>query len=151
MADLQIDPDTGEIGSDVAIDVLVHQNPIATAAFVLNSRAQVDLIKTHIAKMAAKVKTLESNAERAKSVLMVVMQMTGTQSIKSDDGTFKAVLMRERDVSVDVFDLLQLPPDYQREIPARYEPDKALIKRALLDGYDVPGATLVRKDRLQIG
>lgn len=31
-----------------------------------------------------------------------------------------------------------------------YAPDKKLIKKALDDGFDVPGARIVKKDRLEI-
>lgn len=150
MAELTIDEETGEIGGEFPLDVLVQRNPIGTAAFVLNSKAQVEMVKTHIKLMQAKAKALENNAERAKESLKRIMQLTGTKSVKSDDGTFKAVLYPERDESIDVFDPLQIPQDYLREIPAKYEPDKALIKQAIKEGYEVPGAKLDKKDRLQI-
>lgn len=150
LAELTIDEETGEILGDYPLDVLVKRNPIGTAAFVLNSKAQVDMVKAHIKAMQAKAKALEANADRAKESLKRVMQLTGVSSIKSDDGTFKAVLYPDRDESVDVFDSLQLPKDYMREIPAKYEPDKTLIKQAIKDGFEVPGAKLDKKDRLVI-
>ena len=52
--------------------------------------------------------------------------------------------------AIDVFDSLQVPQDYMREIPATSAPDKALIKKALNDGYEVPGARLVQGTRLKI-
>jgi len=149
-AELTIDEDTGEIGGDYPLDLLVQRNPIGTAAFVLHTQAEVEMWKNRIKQMAAHIKSMESNAERAKTALMHAMKATGAKAIKSDDGLFKAVLYPERDVSAKIENEAQLPPDYLREIPAKYEPDKVLIKQALLDGFDVPGATLDRKDRLQI-
>jgi len=35
-------------------------------------------------------------------------------------------------------------------LPTRFEPDKSLIKQALKDGFDVPGAKMDKKDRLTI-
>jgi hypothetical protein len=78
------------------------------------------------------------------------MAATGVLSIKSDDGTFSAVLSPGRDESVEVFDAAQLPADYMRVVPASEAPDKKLIAKAINDGYEVPGARLVRKDRLAI-
>ncbi len=43
-----------------------------------------------------------------------------------------------------------MPADYLREVPAKYEPDKALIKKAIKDGFDVAGAKLVKRDRLTV-
>jgi hypothetical protein len=50
--------------------------------------------------------------------------------------------------AVEVFDSLQIPADYMREVPATSEPDKMLIKKAIQDGFDVPGAKLKHGKRL---
>jgi len=148
-AELAIDPDTGEIGGDYPLDLLVQRNPVGTAAFVLHTTAEVDMWKSRIKQLSARVKSMESNAERARNALAGIMKATGTSAIKSEDGMFKAVLYPCRDVSVDIFDEAQLPPDYTAE-KISYTPDKKLIRKALEDGYDVPGARLLHKDRLQI-
>ena len=70
--------------------------------------------------------------------------------ITDDRGVFSATLAVGRDKSIDVYDADQLPDDYMREIPARYEPDKAAIRSAMDDGFDVPGARIVARDRLTI-
>lgn len=150
-AELAVDQETGEIAADYPLDVLVQRNPIGTAAFVLNTLANADMIDAHIKLMQAKKNALTNNAERAKTALKEVMQATGVLSVKSADGTFKAVLHKERDESVDVFDEKQLPQDYLREIPVSYAPDKKLIKKAIDDGFEVPGAKIVKNDRLVIG
>lgn len=149
-AELDVDQDTGEIMADYPLDVLVQRNPIGTAAFVLNTLANADMIDAHIKLMQAKKRALTNNAERAKEALKNVMQITGVLSVKSVDGTFKATLSKDRDKSVEVFDENQIPSDYMREIPASYAPDKKLISAAIADGFDVPGAKIVAKDRLTI-
>jgi len=148
-AELEINED-GEIGGEYPLDVLVQRNPIGTCAYELNTDAQAAMIDAHIKLMQAKKKALQNNSERARTALKQAMQLTGVTAIKSDDGTFKATLYKERDESIDVFDSLQLPHDYMREIPAKYEPDKTLIKKAIKSGYEVPGAKLVKNDRLAI-
>lgn len=149
-AELDVDQETGEIMGDFPLDVLVARNPIGTAAFVLNSEAQSDMIDAHIKLMTAKKKALQNNANRATQALKDVMKQTGVLSIKSQDGTFKAVLYKERDKSVDIFDMEQLPVDYMKEIPVSYVPDKTLIKKAISDGFEVPGARIIANDRLII-
>ena len=49
---------------------------------------------------------------------------------------------------MEVFDSLQVPADYMREVPATYTADKALIKKAIQDGFEVPGAKMTRSKRL---
>ena len=149
-AELECDPETGEIGGEYPLDILVQRNPIGTCAYVLNTDAQAAMVDAHIKLMQSKKKALQNNADRARAALKQVMQLTGVLSLKSDDGTFKATLQKERDESIEVFDSLQVPLDYTREIPATYAPDKALIKKAIKDGYEVPGAKIVKNDRLVI-
>ena len=50
---------------------------------------------------------------------------------------------------MDVFDADQVPSDYMREV-VKYEADKTLIRKAIDDGFDVPGARVVARDRLTI-
>jgi hypothetical protein len=150
IAELEVNPDTGEIGTDYPLDVLVKRNPIGSAGFFLHTQAQAKMIEDHIDAMQKKLRALKKNGERVKQSLKEVMQLTGTSSIESPDATFKVNLYKERDKSVDVFDERQLPQDYLREIPATYAPDKKLIEKAIKDGFDVPGARIVAKDRIEI-
>ena len=150
VAELLVDEDTGEIGGEFPLDVLVHRNPVGTAAYVLNTLANADMIASHIASMKRKMDALKNNAERAKTALREVMAATGVTSIKSDDGLFKVTLQHERDVSVDVFDEAQLPDEFIVE-KTTTAPDKKKIKSHLDEGLDVPGARLQYKDRLTIG
>lgn len=131
--------------------MLVQRNPIGAIAFVLSANAKKALVDARIKELQVASKSIANNAERAKESLKYVMQVSGALKIEAADKTFKAVLSIGRDEPVEIFDEKQIPADYMREIPVRYEPDKALIKKAIKDGYEVPGARLVAKDRLTLG
>lgn len=150
IAELEVDPETGEIGAGFPLDLLVQSNPIGCAGYYLHTQSQANAIKDRISELQAMLKATESRSARVKQSLKEVMQMTGTMSITSDDKTFKAVLYKERDKSIEVFDENQIPSDYMREIPATYAPDKKLILSAIDDGFEVPGAKLVKNDRIVI-
>jgi len=128
----------------------VEEKVRAVSAVILNLQAEADMVKGTADRIAKRAKALQSRADALHDYLLINMQRTGITEIKALDGTFKAKLYPERDVSVVIDDLDKLPADYLREIPARYEPDKALIKKALNDGHDVQGAHLVKNDRLEI-
>ncbi|MDE2102702.1 MAG: siphovirus Gp157 family protein [Patescibacteria group bacterium] len=147
----QIDPETGEMpeGYEQA-RALVATKAQAVAAFILENDAQADMVESHAKELMARVKTARRRSDWLKEYLKSHMAACGITSIKSDDGTFSAKLEMGRDESVDVFESALLPNDYLREVPAKYEPDKALIKKAIKEGFDVPGARLVAKDRLTI-
>lgn len=149
-AELTVDPETGEVMGGEYLELLVKRNPVGTVAYVLNQKAQKQMIDERIKQLQALSKSLENNTDRVKESLKQLMQYTGVNRIESDDKTFKAVLYKDRDKSIEVFDEKQLPADYLREIPARYEPDKTLIKKAITDGFEVPGAKIVAKDRLEL-
>lgn len=147
----EMDPSTGELPEGfTSARELVATKAQSVAAFILDTEAQAAMVEQHAKALMARVKTARKRTEWLRGYLQANMAATGVLSIKSDDGTFTAKLEKDRDESVEVFDEDQLPGDYLREIPAEYEADKALIKKAIKDGYEVPGARLVKKDRLTI-
>jgi hypothetical protein len=150
-AELKVDEETGEVIGGEYLSMLVQRNPVGTIAFILTEAAKKEMIDARIKELQAASKVIGNNAERAKESLKYVMQVSSTTKIESTDKTFKAVLSKGRDESIEVFDEKQIPADYMREIPVSYSPDKTLIKKAIKDGYEVPGAKLVAKDRLTLG
>lgn len=147
----QIDPETGELpeGFEHARD-LVASKAKAVAAFILENNAQADMVEAHAKALMDRVKAARKRSDWLKQYLSTHMKEAGVMSIKSDDGTFTAKLEIGRDESVEVYDERQLPQDYMREVPAKFEPDKPIIKKALKDKFEVPGARLVAKDRLTL-
>lgn len=147
----QIDPETGELpeGYEQA-RAIVATKAQAVAAFVLENNAQADMVEAHAKSLLDRVKAARKRSDWLRQYLQTHMAACGIREIAAEDGTFKATLAVGRDESVDVFQPELLPQDYMREIPAKYEPDKTLIKKALKDGFDVPGARIVAKDRLTI-
>jgi hypothetical protein len=150
-AELNVDPETGEVMGGEYLEMLVQRNPVGTIAFILSENVKKEMIDARIKQLQAASKVIGNNAERAKESLKYVMQVSGTTKLESSDKTFKAVLYLGRDESVEVFDEKQIPSDYMREVPAKYEADKTLIKKAIKDGFEVAGAKLVAKDRLTLG
>lgn len=147
----QVDPDTGELpdGLSQAREVVARKAQ-SVAAYILNTEAHIGLVKARAKALADAAKCEEKRLAWLRQYLADNMAASGILRIQSEDGTFAAKLERERDASVEIFDECQLPTDYLREIPAKQEPDKTLIAQAIKDGHEVPGARIVRKDRLSI-
>lgn len=147
----EMDPETGELPEGFTqVRELVASKAQAVAAFVLENNAQADMVEAHAKALLDRVKTARKRSDWLKEYLRTHMAACGIQQIKSEDGTFTVKLEPGRDESVEIFDPAMLPQDYMREVPAKYEPDKTLIKKAIKDKFDVPGARLVAKDRLTI-
>lgn len=146
----QLDPETGELpeGYDEA-RTTVAVKAQACAAFVLSNEAEADMVERHAKELLDRVKAARKRSAWVRQYIQTHMQASGITEIKALDGTFKASLAIGRDESVDVFDELQVPMDYMRE-KVTSAPDKALITKAIKDGFEVPGARLLKKDRLTI-
>lgn len=147
----QIDPETGELpeGYENA-RAMVEQKAIGCVAYLLEAKRHTVDVKEYIKELTAKVKAQEKREEWLRQYLQEHMTACGITEIKDERGIFKAVLSVGRDEALEVFDEAQIPADYLREIPAKHEPDKTLIKRAFKDGFTVPGTRLVKRDRLTI-
>ncbi len=146
----QIDPETGEMpeGFEQA-RALVATKSQACAAFIIENEAQADMVEAHAKALIERVKAARKRSVWLKQYLAGHMAACGITSIKSDDG-LTVKLDVGRDESVEIYEPSLLDMHYLREVPAKYEPDKILIKAALKDGHDVQGARLIRKDRLTI-
>src|SRR6185312_15413853 len=126
----------------------------AVAAFILNQDATADAIDEAIKKLEARAMAFRKRAETLRAYMAVAMRKTGILSIQADDGTFAAKLYIDRDKSVDVFQPELVPEEFMRTPepppPPKAAPDKTKIKKALEAGTDVPGARIVKKDRLEL-
>lgn len=121
---------------------------VSTAMVARNLEVLAEQIKAAEAEMAKRRKVIENNADRVRKYLLTQLQIAGVQKI---DSPYFSISVRKGPPAVLIEDEAQLPVDYltQPEPPAP-RPDKALIKQALQDGFDVPGAKLVSNPSLQI-
>lgn len=147
----QIDPESGELpdGFEQARAV-VATKASAVAAYMIEAEKHADMLEVHAKDVLVRVKAQRKRVEWLRQYLATHMAAAGITEIRDERGLFSAKLGVARDKSVDVFDADQLPRDYLREIPARFEPDKVLIRKAIEDGFDVPGAKLIARDRLTL-
>jgi hypothetical protein len=147
----QIDPETGELPDELdKARALVATKAQACAAFILANEAEACFVEEHAKALLGRVKSARKRSEWLRGYLGEHMKACGITEIKSDDGTFAAKLELERDASVDVFDERQVPRAYMVNVPATLNPDKNAIRRAINADVDVPGARIVKKDRITI-
>lgn len=91
-----------------------------------------------------RIKSLQANANKSaeslKKYIAECLELSGTDKV--DLGLFK-ITLKAPTKAVEVFDDSILPADYFVIVPESKRPDKALIDKALKDGFDVSGAKLV--------
>ena len=117
----------------------------AFGSFIRVESARADACKKEAQRLASKAKTAEGRISYLKHMYLCTMQSAGVKKVQ---GSAYALSIRESD-KVDVTDLSALPELYLRRKES-VEPDKAVLKEALKGGMEIPGATLVKTQSLQV-
>lgn len=124
------------------------ETKIQNVGFVIrNEEAEAEMIEQAIDAMSKRMKSKRNHVQRLKSYVLGSMIATGTNKVESP---WFVLSIRNNPESVVIDAESQLPQEYMREVPASYSPDKTLIKKAIQDGFTVPGAHLTRTQSLSI-
>lgn len=146
-----MDPETGEIPESLDdARALVAQKAVSVVAYLKDTDSKAEYLMAAAKDLQDRAKKQKKRNEWLRQYLAYHMKQTGITHIKDESGMFEAKIEIERDQSVDVFDAGQIPDEYMRTIPETQEPNKALIASDLKLGIDVPGARVIKKDRLTI-
>jgi hypothetical protein len=147
LADLELDPQTV---SDT-LEGMAGELEAKGVAVVMAARSMEALaasIKQAEQEMADRRKRLEKRAEWLREYVRGAMEHTGLKRIECPHFV---ISLRANPEAVDVFDAAQVPAAFMKTPePPPAAPDKTAIKQALKDGVDVPGARLVRGQRLEV-
>lgn len=142
-----------ELDSQTIADTLdgasgdLEEKIINTAKYYRNIDADADKIEEAAKQMMARAKTLRTHAGNIKQYLQSNMERAGLQKVPSP---WFVITLAQNPESVTVDDESAIPRDYFKEIPASYQLDKTLVKQAIKDGHEVPGAHLSRGTSLRI-
>ena len=131
------------------IEASFKDRAVATIAVYKGKGHTIDTLKSYLTEIQAQIKREQALQDRLKDYLQACMSITGTEKISSDDGLLSAILMTDRDESIEIDEGAVFPPELCNK-PKPPEPSKTLIKAAILAGEPVAGARIVHKDRLQI-
>ena len=119
----------------------------AVAAVFRNLESDAKQIKEAEQQLEERRKAYEKRAESLKNYLKTNMEVAGIQKIECP---WFVITIAQNPEAVTVDDESAIPKDYFKEIPATLQLDKTLVKQAIKDGFDVPGARLTRGTSLRI-
>lgn len=119
----------------------------AVGFVIRNLDTFADTVEAEAKAMADRAKIVRARALRVKEYLHQCMAMAGVSKIEHPEFT---ISIKKNPASLQIDGIDMIPEDYMREIPTKFEPDKSLIKKALQEGYVVPGASLIQSNRLEI-
>jgi hypothetical protein len=115
---------------------------------IKNMESTAEQIKAHAKAMLDRAKALENRASNVKQYLFDGMKLANVPKIETP---FFKLAIRDNPAAVQIDDESLIPASYKTEpVPPLPAPDKSLIKKAILDGFEVPGCRLVRNQRLDI-
>jgi hypothetical protein len=118
------------------------------AMLTRNLEATAAQIEEAAKAMNDRAKAMKNRAVRIRQYLLDGLTLAQRDKIDTPYFRIKIAL---NPPSVQIADESLIPDAYKTEPePPKPMPDKALIKKAILDGFEVPGCSLVRGRRLDI-
>ena len=107
-------------------------------------QADVEMLATEAARIAARKKTAENSIDRMKAALLAYMQMT--KQTKAKGGTFSVSVASTQ--TVNVTDESKVPSQWL--VPQPPKVDKVGLKEALKGGATIEGAELITTEGVRI-
>lgn len=145
--DLEIDEETGEILNAEELDLLMLEHELKLKNCVYwykNMKAEADALKAEKQKLAKRQQTAERKAEWMKSYIDA--DLCGKEFKPEDDVTVRVSYRKSK--VVECSDIYRVSDEYLRY--KEPELDKTKVKKALADGLQVEGCTIVEKNNIQI-
>ena len=150
LLELAADEEADEESFNAALTALqgsFHEKAVAVAQVARNLECLKDGIEAAATAMLARAKRAERRADAVRAYLLEQMVATGIGKIESP---YFALAVQKNPPRVWIEDENLLPPEFRRTIPARWEPDKSAILKALKEGENVVGCRLEATMRLKI-
>jgi len=131
-----------------AIEGEVSEKATNVAQVIRNIESLAENIRDAEQKMAARRKALEARADWLRGYLLDNMVAAGISKVESP---WFSLTVRQNPPSVALDDVSLIPTDYWRAVlPPPPAIDRVAIRAAIEAGQDVPGARVVRGQRLEI-
>ena len=143
------DPDADLESFGMAIDGLkgeIGAKVDGVVAVIRNLEALRDGIEAHIEKQAKRAAAADNRAKWLKRYLMDCLETIGEKRIVSPSADVSIVNNPAR---VEIYSYESIPSEYV-VVTEQYKPNKVMIKKALLEGAEVPGASIVKDKRISI-
>jgi hypothetical protein len=109
----------------------------ATLLFAHYDEMRAGMLDAEIEKLRMRAERFQARADKARARVREAMEEAGLKRIVTHSMT---ATLRPTQPAVIITDEKLLPPDYLKHPPPK--PDKTLIKQAIKDGFEVPGAML---------
>lgn len=144
--DIVVDEETGEIlNADAlhAVEAQAAEKIEATALYLRELDAEAKAAKEEADRMIARVKSMQKRSDYLKAMLLDAQHATG--KVK----TARVTVSIRTTQAVEVSEGANLPEAYTT-VKTTVSPNKVAIKKALIDGIEVPGCHIEERESVQI-
>lgn len=128
-----------------SIEVQIREKSSNIVMYAQNLNLTAEGIDNEIERLKELRDSYRKKAQRLKDYISWVLQENDIQLVESD--LFR--LSFRKSESVEVYDITQLPESFLK-VKIEKSLDKDMIKKAIKSGVEVPGATVITKQNLQI-
>jgi hypothetical protein len=134
--------DFPDIDEDTLRDTLegctdLQEMLVAVLKAAHEDECRIEVLEKQIGKLKERADRFQARSDKARANVARIMEEAGIKKIAAPELTAS---LRRVPPKVVITDEASLPADYCVIPPPR--PDKALIKKAIEDGYVVPGASM---------
>jgi predicted nuclease with TOPRIM domain len=106
-----------------------------------------EMLKSEVDRLNGKLKAVEGRRDWLKNYIKLQLELSGIKKLTA--GTF-TLSVQNNAPSVEIHDSTLIPAKYLTIVPQTVVPNKTLIKKAIKDGEEVPGATTTVATSLRI-
>ena len=141
-----VDEETGEItGTEYlhTVEAEAADKVEATALYLRESDAEIEAVKKEIERLTARVKSATKKNDYIKSMLLDALHATG--KVK----TARVTVSIRKSQAVEIEANTPLPDAYQT-VKTTVAPNKIAIKKALSEGVEIAGCSLVERESVSI-
>lgn len=145
----KVDPETGEVlFDDDDIDSIAEefeQKADNIACLIKDKEAMIKARKSEMEGLKERNEREQKQVDHLKKYLLQSLQLRNTKKLE----TARNVIGMRNSVAVNIKDVADIPEKYIRTKVSK-EPNKVEISKALKEGIEVPGCSLIEKTSLII-
>jgi len=146
-----VDHETGELNDETlakleSLEMARDEKALAVAAYLKGELAEADAVMREVESLTKRAKGHRGRAERLVGYLQTYIP-AGTDPISD---ARSRIAWRKNPPKVELYEGEVVPPEYQRVIPEKREPNRKAIADALKVGVELSFAKLAHSQRLEV-
>ena len=129
-----------------SLETKLEDKADSTRVILSRLKSDSDFLTDEIKRLQQRKKSIETNMDNLKSLLMWTFQKTGIDKLKTAKATFYFASSKSLSISDNV-DISKLPSEY---VQVEHKANKKALKEAIENGVVLDGVTIIENESLRI-